>query len=206
LKYYCDLIRIKQLIVFTFVPIDDYNLVSIKILSFLLQLSLYISINALFFTDSTMHQIYTNNGKLDLKYHIPQIVYSSLISTFINAILRILSLSEGNILLIKQEKSLKMSAKLSIQAKFYIKVKFFLFFIASFLLCGFFWYFLACFCAVYKNTQIILIKDSFISFNLSMLYPFGIYLIPGCFRIPALRAKNKDKKMMYKIGFALSLI
>ena len=52
----------------------------------------------------------------------------------------------------------------------------------------------------------ILISDSFISFGLSMLYPFGLKLLPGFFRIPALRAKHKDKIYMYKISKIIALI
>ena len=70
----------------------------------------------------------------------------------------------------------------------------------------FFWYFISCFCAVYKNTQIILIIDTIISFTLSMIYPFGLNLIPGFFRIPALKAKNKDKKYLYILSGYVALI
>ena len=52
----------------------------------------------------------------------------------------------------------------------------------------------------------ILIKDTLVSFGLSMLYPFGLNLLPGFFRIPALRAKNNDKKLMYKISGLIALI
>ena len=69
----------------------------------------------------------------------------------------------------------------------------------------FFWYFIACFCEVYVNTQIILIKDTLISFGLSMVYPIGLNLIPGFFRIPALRTAKKDKKRIYKISQIIAL-
>ena len=52
------------------------------------------------------------------------------------------------------------------------------------------WYYVSVFCAVYVNTQILLIKDTAISFALDLTYPFILYLFPGCFRIPALRSKN----------------
>ena len=56
---------------------------------------------------------------------------------------------------------------------------------------AFFWYFISAFCSVYKNTQIILIKDTLISFTISMIYPFGLNLLPGMFRIPSLRDEKK---------------
>ena len=71
---------------------------------------------------------------------------------------------------------------------------------------AFFWYFISCLCAVYKNTQTILIKDSFISFFLAMLYPLGINLIPGIFRIVASRDPKKDRKCIYALSKILALI
>jgi hypothetical protein len=49
-------------------------------------------------------------------------------------------------------------------------------------------------------------KDTFTSYILSYLYPFIIYLLPGIFRIPSLRARNKDKENMYKISKFIQLI
>ena len=40
--------------------------------------------------------------------------------------------------------------------------------------------------AIYKNTQLHLIKDILISFLLVLIYPFAIYLLLGLFGIPAL--------------------
>ena len=179
-------------------PIDDYNLQSLKIASFLLQFSLYMCVNAFFFTDNTMHQIYSVNGKFVIRYHIPQIIYSFLISTVVNTLIRQLSLSENDILSIKEIKFIKNATKRSKEVQKLLQIKIIFFFILSFALSIFFWYFISCFCAVYTNTQIILIKDSLISFGFSMLYPFFINIIPGIFRIPALRAKNK--KCIYKIS------
>ena len=70
----------------------------------------------------------------------------------------------------------------------------------------FFWYFISCFCGVYKNTQIILIKDTLISFGMTMIYPFGLNLIPGIFRISALRAKKQDKDCIYKLSEIISQV
>ena len=70
----------------------------------------------------------------------------------------------------------------------------------------FFWYFISCFCAVYTNTQIILIEDTLITFGLSMVYPFGLNLLPGIFRIPALKDNKKDRKLIYKISIIVALV
>ena len=200
------IIKKKQLILFTFFPINDYNLISIKICLFLLSFSLYFTINGFFFSDETMHKIHEDNGNFNFLFQIPQILYSTIISAIINMILKQLSLSEKNILAIKQEKDFNKMKNNSKSIKRCIIIKFIIFFILNSLLLLFFWYFISCFCAVYKNTQIILIKDTLISFGLSMLYPFGLNLIPGMFRIPALRALKKDKKCIYKASGLLALI
>ena len=50
------------------------------------------------------------------------------------------------------------------------------------------------------------IKDTLIAFVVSLLYPIGLCFLPGIFRIPALRAVNKDKECMYKFSnFIISL-
>ena len=71
-------------------------------------------------------------------------------------------------------------------------MKFLLFFIISTIFLIFFWYFISCFCAVYTNTQMTLIEDTLMSFGISMIYPIGLNLLPGIFRIHALRSKNKN--------------
>ena len=70
----------------------------------------------------------------------------------------------------------------------------------------FFWYFISCFCIIYNNCQTILIIDSLFGFFLSMIYPFALNLIPGIFRIYALREVNKNRNCLYKFSIILALI
>ena len=205
LQYYWSLLKKKHLILFTFLPAEDYNLLTIKISLFIISFSLYFTINGFFFTDKSMHNVYEHNGAFKLIYQIPQILYSTIVSAFINFILKKLSLSEQNILEIKKESNEEKAKKKSKQIESCLKIKFIVFFGLCFLFMLFFWYFITCFCSVYKNTQIILIKDTMISFGLSMLYPFGLNLLPGILRIPALRAKT-DKTQLYKISLIIALI
>ena len=103
-----------------------------------------------------------------------------------------MSLSEKSIIEIKNDKNIDITSdkfKKSIKC---LIIKFILFFIFSLAFLCLFWYYLGCFCAVYKNTQIPLLKDTLISFVLSMIYPFGTCLLPGIFRIIALKDKKKE--------------
>ena len=205
-QYYWSLLKKKQLILFAFIPNNDYNINTIKISLLLLSFSLYFTINGFFFSDETMHKVYEDNGALDILYQAPQILYSTLVSSFINIVLKILSLSEKDIIEIKKENN-DLDARIkSKKAEYFLKIKFIIFFVLSILFMFFFCYFISCFCAVYINTQTILIRDTLISFGLSMIYPFGLNILPGIVRIPALRAKNKDKKTLYKFSLIIAMV
>jgi len=202
--YYLSLLKKKNVILFTFFNNDDYNSKIIKIYLFLFTFVLFLVTNALFYNDSTMHKIYELKGNYNFINQIPIIFYSSIISSFISTIIKYLSLSENDILNLKSEiNSVKEKSQKILNC---LKIKFTLFFILTFIFLILFWFYICCFCGIYRNTQIHLIKDCLTSYGLSLLYPFGIYLFPGIFRIPSLRAKNKDKDCMYKFSKILQWI
>ena len=205
-QYYFSLLKKKQLLLFTFFNKDDYNIYINKISLFICSFSVYFMINAFFFNDETMHEIYKQNGNYNFIYQIPQIVYSTIISSVINVILKGLSLSQNGVLKIKQMPEVnKMIQKSFIMIKFF-KLKMVIFNLLGFIILGFACYYITMFCAVYTNTQIHLLKDTFSSFCLSLLYPFGLYLIPGILRIPSLRSSKKDKFCLYKISQLFTII
>ena len=206
LQYYVSLIKQKHLIIFTFFNKNDYNLFTIKLTLFIFSFSLYFTVNALFFDDNTMNKIYQNQGHLKIYFYTLHIIYSTLISSFITLILKTLALSSKNMLKIKNIQGKKAALKESVKLIKLLNIKFNVFYIISFLLLIFFWYFISAFCAVYNKTQKILFQNTFSSFVLSLIYPFGLYLIPGLFRIPALKAKSKNKKFMYILSRLLSYI
>ena len=202
--YYFSLLRIKQIVIFTFYTYNDYNSKMVKICLFLFSFALYFTVNTLFYSDSTMHKIYEDNGKFNFIYQIPQIIYSTLISSVINMIVSTLSLTERNILSLKKGKNKMNNQELKMVNS--IKVKYIFFFILMYLFLGLFWYYISCFCAVYRNTQIHLIKDSVISFAVYLLYPFFLCLIPGIFRIPALKPGKSSRECLFKISKITQLV
>ena len=204
-QYYWSLLKRKHLILFTFCPANDYNLISIKLCLFLMSFSLYFTITGFFFDNDTMHNIFIDNGSYNIISELPKILFSTLITSVINILLKILSLSEKNFLSVKHEKDLKLLIENSIKIKKNLKIKFTIFFILINVLLLLFLYFISCFCNIYPNTQIILFMDTIFSFCISMIYPFGFNLLPGIFRITALRASNKDKICLFKIGYIISL-
>ena len=202
-EYYFSLINYNHPLVFSFGCYQDYNPKIIKIFLFFYSFILDLTINALFFNDDTMHKIYEDKGKFNFLYQIPQIMYSTLISKFIDGFIRKLALSQDNIVELKQEKDKMKLNKKYIRTKKILKKKFIAFFLISFIILICFWYYLICFCGIYVNTQLHLIKDSCFSLFTGLLIPFAMYLIPAIFRIAALKAKNPTHNCIYRFSLFL---
>ena len=191
IQYYISLIRKNNLFIFTFFRNSDYNSKILKIFLLFFCFNSNFAANILFFDDSTMNKIYIDGYKFI--NHIAQIIYSALISNLINGVIKYISLSEKNILKLKTAKRIiKTNEVIRL-----MKIKFAIFFIISFLLISFYLFYVSCFCGIYVNTQINLIKDNISSFILSQLYPFVISLMPGFFRLSALKDKKKNRKYLY---------
>ena len=85
-------------------------------------------------------------------------------------------------------------------------IKYICFYVIGTLFLLFDWYYLSSFGAVFQNTQVYLIKNTFISLGLSFIYPFFINLFPGIFRIISLKDHNKGSTCMFKISKIIQFI
>ena len=100
-QYYISLLKTKHNLIFSFCNNNDYDSKIIKMDLFLIGFTIDYIVNALFFNDDTMHNIYENKGVYDLEDQISIVAYSSLISMVLNKLLKFLSLSNGGILSFK---------------------------------------------------------------------------------------------------------
>ena len=200
INLYIYIVKREHLIIFTFFYCQDFNLISIKLSLFVFSICLDMTTNILFFDDESMHKIYLDYGKYNFISQIPQIIYSTIISESMDIFLKYLSLSEKEIYEVKKYKNIKEVGDAIKQLIKCLKIKFFFFYFICFIFIIFFWYFISIFCAIYENTQIILFKDSSLSFLISLIYPFCLYLFPATLRIISLRSIKKNKKILYKIS------
>ena len=198
IQYYISLLKFKHPLIFSFIPIKDYNTITIKISLFLLSFVIYFGINTFFFNNSTLHKIYLDQGVYNIRYQITKIIICFIISHIIFSIIKYFSLSEREILKVKYEIDIDNAIEKADEVKKCLIIKYTCFFILSLALLIFFWYYLSSFSAVYKNSQIYLILNTVISFGISFLYPFIINLVPCIFRIISL--KNKNRKFLFIIS------
>ena len=205
-EYYWSLLKKKHIILSIIISYNDYNLIYIKISLLIVNFCLYFAINALFFTDRTMHKIYEDKGIFKIFNQLPQIIYSSLISSVVNILIKQFALSEKDVIELKKEKNkIKAFEKATLLYRNLI-FKFNLYFLISLFILIICWYYVSTFCAVYKNTQLLLIENTLFCFGLTLIYPFLLNLLPGIFRIPALKATQQDKECFYKFGIVLALV
>ena len=174
-QIYWSRLKTKHLIIFTFISCHDYNLQYIKISRFVFLVCTSMALNVFFFFDSSMHKIYLDYGNYNFIQQLPQILYSTIVSLIIEIIIGILSYTDINIYQIRQIEQATLDKIEPILKK--MKKKLIIYFIITFMLFLFYWYFISTFCAVYNNTQIIYIKDFISSFSIGLVYPFIIQLV-----------------------------
>ena len=204
-EYYTSLLKTKHPIINSFFYNKDYNSRIVKIDLFLVSFTMNYTVNALFFDDDTMHQIYESKGKFEIEYQLPKSIYSSLISMVLDLLLKLLAISNDSIIKFKQNKNIDDIDERGKNLKNTLKIQFILYYIISFIFLLFFWYYISMFCAIYKNTQLHLLKDTLMSFGISLITPFIINLLPGLFRIPALSNTKKNRKLLYNFSKVLQI-
>ena len=99
-----------------------------------------------------MHKIYQDKGVYNLLYQLPKIMYSIIISSILNLLIKFLALSEKNILMLKQSKTKEELNQKAPQTLSCLKLKFNLFYIFGIIFLIIYWYYVSVFCVVYKNT------------------------------------------------------
>ena len=203
-QYYISLLRVKHPLLFSFIPNKDYNTMIIKIDIFLIFFAVLYAMNALFFNESTIHQIYKDGGAYNYGYFLPKTILAFLLSDIVITIIKIIFLSEKNIIQIKNQETISQASEKVDKVKKCLIIKYIAFFISGVLFLVLFWYYLSSFCAVYQNSQIFLIINTFLSFVFSLIYPFFIIIFPVIIRKFSLN--NSNRRLLYKINHYIQII
>ena len=203
-EYYMSLLKTKHILMVVCNK-RDYNSMIIKLYLFFFSFSSNYAMNALFFDDDAMNEIYEEKGEYNFIDQAPQIIYSFILSYILDNIFNFLALSEDDALNLKHEKIFNRIEIVKSETMSGYKIKFAFFFLFSLASLVFFWYYIACFCAVYENTQIHLLSDSLISFGTSLLTPFAIYLLAPLIRINTLKTKSRTNEMLFNFGQMITI-
>ena len=190
--YYWSLLKLRQLIIFTFFSFNDFNLFLVKLFSFFLLLSFNLAYNAIFFFDKVINDIYDDRGKYSLKLQILNIFISSILFSFTIILIRFIIISHKKLIKLKNMDVYQEAQKESFSIHNCLIITYIIYYIVGAILLLFFWYFLTSFGAIFHYTQNHCFLNAFISFCFSMIYPFIYCLIPALFRYLALK-KNHER-------------
>ena len=200
-QYYCSLLKAKQPILFAFCPNDDYNSRLIKIGIFILSFNIHYATNFVYFlNEKIIHKIFEDNGKYDIKFFLPYIVVTFVISHFITIFIKLIFLTDSNIIEIKKQKDFMLAEEAVSTTRKKIILKYIIFYIIGISFHLFFWYFLSSFSNVYKNTQVFVLENALLAYIISLIYPFIFNIIPCILRMCSLSGRAKNHYIIYNIS------
>ena len=190
-KYYFSIVKRNNLLIFAFFVNNDYNPKIIKISIFSFSIALYLFWNVPFINDSTIQLLYYKEGSFDIGYHIAFIIPSIFTTAIYFGIMKFIFLSEKDIMQIRNVKKKECINEKSNKIINYVKCRFILLYIFIFYILIFFWIYIGLFCAVFKNSQIYLLKKTALSYLFHLLYPFFFCSLTAIFRIISLKSPNR---------------
>ena len=152
---------------------STFELITLNISLFLSNLSMYFTLNALFYTDTLINSRF--KGELSLVQNLLRSIYSCLVSCVLLSILKFsTSISPLMDMLVVEVKYKKPLYKLTNNAMKIIKRKLIIFYIIEFIFMFVFLYYLSCFCIVYHSTQVSWFLGGLTSFGISLAVCVGV--------------------------------
>ena len=200
-RTYISVLMREELVLFTFFSCKDYNLLYVKIARFFMLACTSMAFNALFFFHKTMYKKQDIEENWTFVQKLPQLLFVLVANHVIEVYLCYLSMTDSAIYKIKSIAKKPNNGKEVIDIIDCMKTKLIIFFISTFILFLCFWYFISAFCAVYKNTQKIFIRDSALSFATSLIDPFLIFGLTTILRrISLSMCCRKKAGCLYKLS------
>ena len=169
-QIYCSLLKRNQIIMHTFISCNDYNLLNVKFPKFIFIIASIMAMNAFLFADKSFHKLFISGVHYFFKYQILQIAISVAINYIVDIILCFLTMSDKFIYEIKSFDKKGFNGNKIFNILKCIKIKILIFYITTFVIIIFYWYFISAFCAVYPNTQKIYLIDCLLSFLIFLVF------------------------------------
>ena len=200
-RTYISVLMREELLLFTFFSCKDYNLFYVKLARFFILTLTSMAMNALFFFHKTMYKKQDVEENWSFIQKLPQLLFVLVANHIIEVYLCYLSMTDSVIYEIKSLSKKPNNSGKIIDMIDCMKRKLIVFFISTFILFLAFWYFISAFCAVYKNTQLIFLRDSGLSFVTSLIDPFLTYGFTMILRAISLSTFCRNRaKCLYKLS------
>ena len=184
---------------------NDYNLFEVKLGLLFMTFPINLTFNIFFYTNKSIKLSYVKSlDDISMFWdNIANTIYSSILSTTLLIILKLICLTHNSVRGLRKLKDVSYARKQSVCVLRCIKIRVTIYFILSLAFLFIFGFYNLCFCAIFENTQIELIKSTFTSWLISLLYPFVICLITSLFRALAFKYKNR---ILYSIKMLMQFL
>ena len=205
-EMYKDMLLSRHIFLSNIFEEDKYKPRTLRFIIYLLMLNLYFVINALFFSESYISELYREEKEEKFFSFIPRsikrIIYAFLVSSIINFLFDFIIISGNKIKNILNKK--KDFSPVIIKGEigkilFNIEKSVIIFFIINYFIMLVSWYYISCFNNVYSNTKIEWLKSSIFIIIIMQLLPFLYSLIFSLLRFISLRCQVEQ---IYKIANA----
>ena len=173
----------------------DYNIQLVKYSLFVFEIACTLTINALFYNDEAIYEINQNNDGDSFFKSNARVIYSTLITGFLNLIIKNLAFTHNNIIKLRFYKDVQEAEKEIPKLVKRLKIKYILFLILNILINFTFLYYITAFCAIYPNIQTNLLTDSLKSLLISLSYSILLALLSSILRINSLKKKASLDKI-----------
>jgi hypothetical protein len=192
-RYYINILFYSHIILSVFFRFGDFNLFTVKLGLFFMTFPINLTMNIFFFTNESITLDYLKSADdfSSIWRHIDNTLYSSLLSSFLLILLKLLCLTHNSVRQLRKIRDVNEAQQKSNCILLCVKIRIAIYYALSFAFLIIFGFYVLCFCAVFENTQITLIKSTFTSWLISLLYPFIICLITSLVRKASFSCNSK---------------
>ena len=205
-EYFSDKIKSNQILLNTFFILEPLKPRTIKILLFILDIDLYLFVNALFINEEYVSQIFNLDKEDNFFSFIPRSIdrffYATLVGAILNYIIDCFFIEEKKIKgILRREKDNTLILEYEIvQVIKNIRERYRYFIIISFIITILTWYYIFCFNNIYPHMKNEWIKSSFVIIIIMQILSILIILLETIIRFLSFKCKSEK---IYKISLFL---
>ena len=206
-QYFSDKLKSDQIIINTFFIEEPLKPRPIKIIFFILDIDLYLFVNALFINEEYVSKVFNSTKKETFFSFIPRsmdrFLYTTLVGVILNYIIDCFFIEEKKFKrILKREKDSDIILKYEItQILKSIKKRYLYFILISFIITILTWYYIFCFNNIYPHMKSDWIKSSLVIIFIMQILSIMLCLLEAVIRFLSFKCKSEK---IFKIGLFLS--
>ena len=199
--YYGNILLTSHIFLSVFFRYNDYNLFTVKLGLLLMTFPINLTFNIFFFTSKNIKLSYIKSMDDISTFwsNIPNTIYSSILASVFLILLKFIALTHNSVRTLRKMNNMDKAEEKSKCILKCIKLRIVIYYLLSFIFLIVFGFYVLCFCSVFENTQIELVKSTLTSWLISILFPFIICFLTSIIRVLALKMENKYLYAVNKI-------